>query len=72
MKGKMRQPRILCPSRLSFRFDAEIISFTDKQKAKRIQHHQTSFATNAKATSLGRKVKATTSNKKIMNRKALQ
>ena len=34
-------------------------------KAKRIQHHQTSFTTNAKGTSLGGKEKATTRNKKI-------
>ena len=39
-------------------------------KAKRIQYHPTSFATNAKETSLGRKEKATTRNKKIMNEKA--
>ena len=38
-------------------------------KAKRIQHHQTTFATNAKGTSLARKEKATTTNK-ITNEKA--
>ena len=32
-------------------------AFPDKQKLKRIQHHQTSFTTNAKGTSLGRKHK---------------
>ena len=37
-----------------------------------MQHHQTSFATNAKGTSLGRKEKATTRNKKITNGKAHQ
>ena len=31
-----------------------------KAKAKRIQHHQTIFTTNAKGTSAGRKEKATT------------
>jgi len=31
--------------------DGEIKSFTDKQKLKKIQHHQTSFTTNAKGTS---------------------
>ena len=41
----------------SFRFDGEIKSFPDKAKVKRIQHHQTSFITNAKGTSLGRKHK---------------
>ena len=34
MKGKNLQPRILCPARLSFRFDGEIKSFTDKQKLR--------------------------------------
>ena len=34
MKGKNLQPRILCPARLSFRFDGEIKSFPDKQKLK--------------------------------------
>ena len=56
MKGKNLQPRLLYPARISFRFDGEIKTFTDKQKLK-IQHHQTSFTTNAKGTSLGRKHK---------------
>ena len=34
MKGKNLQPRILYPARLSFRFDREIKSFTDKQKVR--------------------------------------
>ena len=38
-------------------------------EAKRIQHHQTSFARNTKGTSLGGKEKAMTRNK-IMNGKA--
>ena len=38
-------------------------------KAKRIQHHQTSFIINAKGASLGRKEKATNRNK-ITNAKA--
>jgi len=49
MKRKTLQPRILHPARLSFK------SFPDKQKLKKIQHHQTIFTTNAKGTSLGRK-----------------
>ena len=32
MKGKNLQPRLLYPARLSFRFNGEIKSFTDKQK----------------------------------------
>ena len=57
MKGKNLQSRILYPARLSFRFDGEIKSFPDKPKLERFQHHQTSFTTNAKETSLGRKHK---------------
>ena len=57
MEGKNLQPRLLYPARISFRFDGEIKTFTDKTKVKRIQHHQTSFTTNAKGTSLGRKHK---------------
>ena len=33
MKGKKLQPRILYASRLSFRLDGEIKSFTDKSKS---------------------------------------
>ena len=69
MKGKHLQPRILYPARPSFIFDEAIKSFTDKQKLKRIQYHQTSFTTNVKGISLGRKKKATTRNKKIMEGK---
>ena len=41
-----------------------------RAKAKIIQHHKTSFTTNTKGTSLGRKEKGTPGNKKIMNGKA--
>ena len=34
MKGKNLQPRLLCPARISFRFDGEIKTFTDKQKPR--------------------------------------
>ena len=34
MKGTNLQPRILYPTRLSFRFDGEIKNFTDKQKLR--------------------------------------
>ena len=34
MKGKNLQPRFLYPARISFRFDGEIKSFTDKQKLR--------------------------------------
>ena len=51
MKGKNLQPRLLYPAKISFRFNREIKTFA---KPNRIQHHQTSFTTNAKGTSLGR------------------
>ena len=60
MKGINPQARLLYPARLSFRFDQEIKSLTNKQKLKRIQCHQTSFTTNPEGTSLGGKEKATT------------
>ena len=34
MKGKNLQPRLLYPARLSFRFEGEIKTFTDKQKLR--------------------------------------
>ena len=42
LKGKNLQPRLLYPARISFKIDGEIKSFSDKQKVKRIQYHQTS------------------------------
>ena len=54
MKEKNLQPGILCPVRLLIRFDREI-KFYGQVKANRIQHHQTSSATNGKGTFLGGK-----------------
>ena len=34
MKGKKLQPRLLYPSRITFGFDGEIKTFTDKQKPR--------------------------------------
>ena len=34
MKGKKLQPRLLDPARISYRFDGEIKTFTDKQKLR--------------------------------------
>ena len=36
MKGKKLQPRLLYPARISFRFDGEIKTFTDKQKVREL------------------------------------
>ena len=32
MKEKNLQPRFLCPARISFKYEGEVKSFTDKQK----------------------------------------
>ena len=57
MKGKNLLPGCLYPERISFYFDGEIKTLHRQVKVKKIQHHQTSFTTNAKGTSLGRKHK---------------
>ena len=35
LKGKILQPRMLCPARLSFKIEGEISNFSDKQKLNR-------------------------------------
>ena len=54
MKDNNLQPRLLYPARISFTYEGEIKSFTEKKK-QRIKHHQTSSSTNAKGSSLDRK-----------------
>ena len=34
MKKKNLKPRLLCPARISFKYEGEIKSFTDKQKLR--------------------------------------
>ena len=72
MKGKHLQPRILYRARLSFRFEGEIKTFTDKQKLREFSNIKPAFTTNTKATSLGRKEKTATGNKNATNDKAHQ
>ena len=45
MKGKNLQPRILYPARLSFRFEGEIKTFTDKQKLKEFSNTKPALQT---------------------------
>ena len=54
MKGKNLQPRIPYPTRL-IQIWWSNQKLSRQAKVKRIQHHQTSFTTNAKGTSVGRK-----------------
>ena len=56
MKGK-NLLRLQYLTRISFKIDGEIKSFSDKQKVKRIQYHQTSFTTNVKGTYIVKKYK---------------
>ena len=69
MKEKLIQLRLLYPSRISFRYEGEIKSFTDKQKLREFSTTITSFAANAKGISLGSKEKAITRNWKITKEK---
>ena len=55
LKGKNLQPRLLYPAGISLKIDGEIKSFSDKQKLRRIQYHQTSFTTNVKWTYIVKK-----------------
>ena len=57
LKGENLQPSLLYLERMSFKIDGGIKSFSDKQKLKRIQYHQTSFTTNVKGTYIVKKYK---------------
>ena len=57
MEGNL-QPRILSKALTEIQWRNQKVY--RQAKAKKIQHHQISFATNVKRTSLGRKQKATT------------
>ena len=56
---------MLYASRLLFRFDREIKTFTDKQKLKEFSTTKPALTSKAKGSSLGGKEKVTTRNKKI-------
>ena len=56
MKGKNVQPGLLYLARISFRFDGEIRSFTDKQKLREFSTTKPAL-TNVKGTSLSGKHK---------------
>ena len=43
MKGKNLQPRLLYPGRLSFTFEGEIKTFTDKQKLREFNKTKTAL-----------------------------
>ena len=53
MKENNLQPRSLCPAKISFKYEGEIKSFTDKEKLR--EFSTTSSPTNAKGFSLDKK-----------------
>ena len=56
MKENNLQPRLLYPARISFRYEGEFKSFTDKQKLREFSTTKPAlFSTNAKGSSLDRK-----------------
>ena len=57
MKEKNLQPRLLCPARISFRYEGEIKSFTDNKSSENSAPSNQLFSTNAKGSSLDRKHK---------------
>ena len=54
MKENNLQPRLLCPAKISFRYEGELKNF-NFLKAERIQHQQPRSSTHAKGSSLDRK-----------------
>uniref|UniRef100_A0A8D1C8X8 L1 transposable element RRM domain-containing protein n=1 Tax=Sus scrofa TaxID=9823 RepID=A0A8D1C8X8_PIG len=70
MKGKNLQPRLLYPARLSFRFEGEMKTFTDKQKLREFSNTKPALQQIPKE--LGRKDKTATGNKYATNDKAHQ
>ena len=56
MKEKTLQPRLLYPARISFKYEGEIKSFTDKQKLREFSTTKPA-PKNAKGFSLDRKHK---------------
>ena len=55
MKGKNLKPRLLYLARISFRFNGEIKSLTDKQKLREFSTTKPALKTNAEGTSLSGK-----------------
>ena len=70
MKEKNLQTRLVYPARISFRFEREIKSFTDKQKLR--QFNNTKPALGQILKELLQTEKAATKNKNTTNDKAHQ
>ena len=57
LKGKILQPRLLYPARISFKIDGEIKSFLNNQKLREFYTTKTSFTTNVKEMYIFQKYK---------------
>ena len=55
MKEKNLQSRLLYPARISFRYEGELKSFTEKQKLREFSTTKPALQKNAKGSSLDRK-----------------
>ena len=72
MKGKKLQPRLLYPARLSFRFEGEIKTFTDKQKPREFSNTKPALQQILKELLWAGKKRSATGNKNSTNDKAHQ
>uniref|UniRef100_A0A8D1Y5E5 L1 transposable element RRM domain-containing protein n=1 Tax=Sus scrofa TaxID=9823 RepID=A0A8D1Y5E5_PIG len=55
LKGRIIQPRLLYPARISFKIETEIKLFFPQTKTKRIQQHKTQVKGNTERASLNQK-----------------
>ena len=55
MKENNLQPRLLYPERISFKYEGEFNSFTDKHMLREFSTTKPALQTNAKGSSLDRK-----------------
>ena len=72
MKRKNLQPRFLSPARLSFRFEGEIKTFTDKQKPREFSNTKPALQQILKELLQAGKKRSATANKNSTNDKAHQ
>ena len=72
MNMKNLEPRLIYPARLSFRFEGEIKSFTDKQKLREFSNTKTDLQQILKELLQAGKKRSATGNKNSTNDKAHQ
>ena len=70
MKGKNLQPRLLYPARLSFRFEGEIKTFTDKQKLREFSNTKPTLQQRLKEFLQAEKIRPQLETRKLQVRKS--